>query len=103
MKNYGFLLLAAFAFTNANAGEVGATFPQLANSPALMAVAIADTGVSASLAIQKTPEIATNNHQLPLEQYIESAYQSVMNQIHERVESSVPEYRTIFAQRTSLP
>ena len=48
MNKLGFLLLALVASKGALATEVGAPFPQLANTTAVLAVAIAETGTSAT-------------------------------------------------------
>lgn len=47
MKKLGFLLLALLASKGASASEVGAPIPQMANSTAVLAVAIAETGAAA--------------------------------------------------------
>lgn len=85
MRKIGFLLLAACASTNALASEVGATFPQLANSTALMAVAIAETGASASLAIEPDREVMPVTQHSPLDRYVENAYEELTSQIEYKI------------------
>ena len=71
MNKLGFLLVAVFASKGALASEVGAPFPQLANSPAVLAVAIAETGASSSLAVKPEQDVTKAKQFLPLHDYIE--------------------------------
>ncbi len=100
MNKFGFLLLAAFASTNALASEVGAPFPQLANSTALVAVAIAETGASASLVRQPDIDVvqSTTQHS-PLDTYIAEAYEQLATDIEERVLLELRQFDRALAQR----
>lgn len=99
MKKFGFLLLAAFASINAKASEVGATFPQLANSTALMAVAIAETGASASLAIEPDKDVVQTAQHSRLDRYIENASAELSTEIEQRILQALPIKEAAFANR----
>lgn len=99
MKNLSFLLLATFASTSALAGEVGATYPQLANSSAEVAVAIAETGASRAPAYDMELNVAASTQYSPLEHYIENAYQELMLDIQNRIQDRVPYLDTVLAYR----
>lgn len=99
MKKIGFLLLAAFASTNATASEVGATFPQLANSTALMAVAIAETGASASLATKPDRDVTQPAQHSQLDHYVESAYRTLSVDIEQRIMQTLPREDAVVANR----
>lgn len=99
MKQLGFLLLAAFASINAKASEVGATFPQLANSTALMAVAIAETGASASLAIEPDDNVKQSAQHSKLDSYVEDAYHTLSVEIEQRIMQTLPTENAAFANR----
>jgi hypothetical protein len=84
MNKLGFLLIAALASKGALASEVGAPFPQLANTTALMAVAIAETGASSSLAVEPEQVIEANQH-TPLHTYTESALEEMAVDLEKRI------------------
>lgn len=85
MNKLGFLLLAAFASKGALAGEVGAPFPQLANSTAVLAVAIAETGASASLAMEPNDEANSVMQHQQLDAYTATALDEISVNFQERV------------------
>lgn len=85
MNKLGFLLLAALASKGALASEVGAPFPQLANSTAVLAVAIAETGASSSLTVEPEQEVKTANQHIPLHNYTESALEEMAVDFEQRV------------------
>jgi predicted RNA methylase len=86
MNKLGFLLLAALASKGALASEVGAPFPQLANTTAILAVAIAETGASSSLAVEAKPEVVEEAAQyIPLHTYTENALEEMAVNFEQRV------------------
>ena len=85
MNKLGFLLLAALASKGALASEVGAPFPQLANSTAVLAVAIAETGASSSLTVEPEQEVKMANQHIPLHNYTESALEEMAVDFEQRV------------------
>lgn len=85
MNKLGFLLIAAFASNGALASEVGAPFPQLANTTAVLAVAIAETGASSSLAVEPEQEVKEANQHAPLHTYTESALENMAVDFEQRV------------------
>lgn len=91
MNKFGFLLLAALAPTGALASEVGATFPQLANSTALIAVAIAETGASASLAFEPDSDVINATQHSHLYSYTEQAYEALSTELEARILEEVLE------------
>lgn len=88
MNKLGFLLLAAVASKGAMASEVGAPFPQLANSTAVLAVAIAETGASASLALEPNDEANSTQHQ-QLDAYTKTALDEISQNFQARVLSTL--------------
>lgn len=99
MKYIGFLLLATCASINAMASEVGATFPQLANSTALTVVAIAETGASASLAIEPDNDVIYATQHSSLDVYTANAYEELAAEIEQRVLQELSLYSTTLANR----
>lgn len=91
MNKLGFLLLAAFASKGALASEVGAPFPQLANSTAVLAVAIAETGASASLAFEPNEEAASLTQQQQLDTYTEMALTEMSQNLRSRILDNLSE------------
>lgn len=89
MKKLGFLLLAALASKGALANEVGALFPQLANSTAVSAVAIAETGVSSSLAFLPTNQNTTTQRAANLNDYVENAVNEISSDLKQRILSTL--------------
>lgn len=84
MNKLGFLLLAALASKGALASEVGAPFPQLANTTAVLAVAIAETGVSASLALEPNDEATSAPQHQELDAYTDAALKEMSRDFHAR-------------------
>lgn len=84
MKKLGFLVLALVASKSAVAGEVGAPIPQLANSTALLAVAIAEAGAAAHLTakdvVSNAREQSTNDLDPKLEAYVNDTFESIHQQ-----------------------
>jgi hypothetical protein len=85
MNKLGFLLLAAFASNGALASEVGAPFPQLANTTAVLAVAIAETGASSSLAVEPEQDVKEAIQHAPLHTYTESALEEMAVDLEQRI------------------
>lgn len=85
MNKLGFLLLAALASKGALASEVGAPFPQLANTTAVLAVAIAETGASSSLAVEPEQEVKEATQHSPLHTYTESALEEMAVDLEQRI------------------
>jgi hypothetical protein len=85
MNKLGFLLLAALASKGALASEVGAPFPQLANTTAVLAVAIAETGASSSLAVEPKQEVKEATQHAPLHTYTESALEEMAVDLEQRI------------------
>jgi hypothetical protein len=96
MNKLGFLLLAALTSKGALASEVGAPFPQLANSTALIAVAIAETGASSSLAVEPEQEVTMAHQHVPLHSYTENALEEIAVDYERRV---LQDLETRFASR----
>lgn len=96
MNKLGFLLLAAVASKGALASEVGAPFPQLANSTAILAVAIAETGASSSLAIfePEAPEAAATLHETQ-QRYIDRAMEQIAHEVEQRIYMNMEQYYTM--------
>jgi hypothetical protein len=84
MNKLGFLLLVAVASTDALASEVGAQFPQLANSTAVLAAAIAETGVSASVATAPNDK-ANSAMQHPIDAYTQAALEQLSTELRMRI------------------
>jgi hypothetical protein len=85
MNKLGFLLLAALTSKGALASEVGAPFPQLANSTAVIAVAIAETGASSSLAVEPEQDVKTVHQHIPLHSYTENALEEIAVNYEQRL------------------
>lgn len=85
MNKLGFLLIAALASKGALASEVGAPFPQLANTTAVLAVAIAETGASSSLAVEPEHDVKEVNQHAPLHTYTESALEEMAVGLEQRI------------------
>jgi len=85
MNKLGFLLLAALASKGALASEVGAPFPQLANTTAVLAVAIAETGASSSLTVEPEQDVKEANQHATLHSYTESALEEMAVDFEQRV------------------
>jgi hypothetical protein len=96
MNKLGFLLLATLASKGALASEVGAPYPQLANSTAVLAVAIAETGASSSLAIEPEQDVNTVNQHVPLHSYTENALEAIAVDYEQRV---LQDWEARFASR----
>lgn len=77
MNKLGFLLLAALVSKGALASEVGAPFPQLSNSTALPAVAVAETGASSSLALDVDSDDSATTQHASLNTYVENALNAI--------------------------
>lgn len=91
MKKLGFLLLAVLASKGVSAAEVGAPFPQLANTTAVLAVAIAETGTSASgwaFEPNAAKPSATQPH-ATLNEYAEVALEKLSLTTRERILSQI--------------
>lgn len=85
MNKFGFLLLAAFASTNALASEVDAPFSQLSN----IDVSIAEAGISESLSLIKVNAAAL---QAPIYEYAENVFAEVSADIEEDFLDSLEQY-----------
>jgi predicted RNA methylase len=85
MNKLGFLLLAAFASNGALASEVGAPFPQLANTTAVLAVAIAETGASSSLAVEPKQEVKEATQHAQLHTYTENALEEMAVSLEQQI------------------
>ena len=89
MNKFGFLLLATLASNGALASEVGAPFPQLANTTAVLAVAIAETGASSSLAVEPKEDSLEVIQQANLHSYTENALDELATDFEQRVLSDL--------------
>lgn len=86
MNKLGFLLLALLAPKGVEAAEVGAQFPQLANTTAVLAVAIADTGTSTtSWAFDSTSEQRSVAQHATLDKYAETTLEKLSHTTRERI------------------
>lgn len=96
MKKLGFLLLAALASKGAMASEVGAPFPQLANSTAILAVAIAETGASSSWALiePEALEAAATSHEAQ-QRYLDRAMEQIAHEVEQRIYMNMEQYFTM--------
>ncbi len=97
MKKLGFLLLMLMASKGVAASEVGAPFPQLANTTAVLAVAIAETGTSTmSWALEpSTEDTASTQHEL-LNDYAEMTLDKLSAVTRERILSQLELQYQIF-------
>lgn len=94
MKKLGFLLLAMFASKGAIAAEVGAPFPQLANTNAVLAVAIAETGTSATgWALEPISKDTANTQHATLNDYAEVTLEKLTLTTRERILSQLENYQ----------
>ena len=92
MKKPGFLLLALLASKGALANEVGAPFPQLANTTAVLAVAIAETGTSStSWALEPNVMDNTATQHDSLNTYAEVALEKLTLTLRERILTQLEE------------
>lgn len=94
MNRFLVLLLATVASTGAKASEVGAPIPQLANSPAILAVAIAEAGASAAWALEAQAKHAPNRTRTGIDEYVERAFDHFSEQLQERIFADLKQHQS---------
>lgn len=85
MNKSKMLLLGLLASTGANATEISAPISQLASSPAILAVAIAEAGASASLALDPQARNFITQERSDLDSYVDSAIDRISLQLEQRI------------------
>ncbi len=85
MKKYVVLLLALLASTGAKASEVGAPLSQLAHSPTLLAVAIAEGGTNSNWALSAGARPAGGQESMNIETYVDRAIENFSQQLEQRI------------------